>query len=172
MINRSFPLLHISRSRSPMPPYGRVGPSFRSGFHSIVQYVPVMPSWVQRQFRASPRPRGNDAFDGHRHDLTRVGKLPCETIHLVLVILAARRNKVFPLHGAASHHIHNAEGHAHGCRGTPSYRRFRASWRHPSPEPLPTPSRTTTRSSPLPWRRAMSPCAASSKWPAPRQARN
>ena len=27
-----------------------------------------------------------------------------------------------------------------------SYRRFRASWRHPSPEPLPTPSRTATRS--------------------------
>ena len=38
-------------------------------------------------------------------------------LHLVLVILAARRNKVVPLHGAASHHIHNAEGHAHGCRG-------------------------------------------------------
>ena len=73
MINRSFPLLHIFLD------LGRVGPSFRSGFHSIVQYVPVMPSWVQRQFRASPRPRGNDAFDGHRHDLTRVGKLPCET---------------------------------------------------------------------------------------------
>lgn len=73
-----------------------------------------MPSWAQRQFRASPRPRGNDAFDGHRHDLTRAHKLPCETIHLVLVILAARRNEVFPRHGAASHYIHNAEGHAYG----------------------------------------------------------
>lgn len=73
-----------------------------------------MPSWAQRQFRASPRPRGNDAFDGHRHDLTRAYKLPCETIHLVLVILATRRNKIFPRHGAASHYIHNAEGHSHG----------------------------------------------------------
>ena len=36
-------------------------------------------------------------------------------LHLVLVILAARRNKVFPLHGAASHHIHNA-----GPRATPT----------------------------------------------------
>ena len=91
------------------PPFLPVG-----GFHSIVQYVPVMPSWAQRQFRASPTPRCNDAFDGHRHDLTRAHKLPCETIHLVLVILAARRNEVFPRHGAASHHIHNAEGHAYG----------------------------------------------------------
>ena len=31
-------------------------------------------------------------------------------------------------------------------QGTHSCRRFRASWRHPSPEPLPTPSRTATRS--------------------------
>ena len=51
---------------------------------------------------------------GHRHDLTRAHKLPCETIHLVIVILAAHRNKIFPRHGAASHHIHNAEGHAYG----------------------------------------------------------
>ena len=51
---------------------------------------------------------------GHRHDLTRAHKLPCETIHLVIVILAAHRNKIFPRHGAASHPIHNAEGHAYG----------------------------------------------------------
>lgn len=87
------------------PPFLPVG-----GFHSIVQYVPVMPSWAQRQFRASPTPRCNDAFDGHRHDLTRAHKLPCETIHLVLVILAARRNEVFPRHGAASHYIPQCRG--------------------------------------------------------------
>ena len=72
------------------PPSGR-------GLRSIVQYVPVMPSWAQRQFRASPRPRCNDAFDGY--DLTRLGKLPRKTVHLVLVILATRRNKVFRVMG-------------------------------------------------------------------------
>lgn len=36
------------------------------------------------------------------------------------------------------------------CRETPSYRRFRASWRHPSPEPLPMHSQTATRRLPSP----------------------
>lgn len=51
---------------------------------------------------------------GTGNDLTRVGKLPRKTVHLVLIVLAARRNEVFPRHGAASHYIHNAEGHAYG----------------------------------------------------------
>ncbi|WP_302978994.1 hypothetical protein [Bilophila wadsworthia] len=42
------------------------------------------------------------------------------TVHLVLVILAARRNKVFPRHRAASHHIHNTEGYAHGIHSSGS----------------------------------------------------